>query len=160
MPQLKELVGLDGLLCGSVFKPDTNDDEFWEFVVIEESVITSFFTSLSYVRSKVTGIDCNILAVVMNPEIECLGEVLPGFEFLGYDLLDYHFDISPLTNCGGFDETFLPEELNQYGLLTSQKRAREVYKMLPENNPDEDHAECNYFAVWRLVSPELAVSPP
>ena len=71
------------------------------------------------------------------------------FDFIGYDLLEKDGNISALTNCGGFDETFKPEEQNKYGLITQYERAKEIQLMLPKNNPNEDHAYCQLFEVWR-----------
>ncbi len=68
---------------------------------------------------------------------------------LGYDLLDQDFGISALTNCGGFDETFLPEDLNKYGLIDDFAKAYDIKKRLLENNPEEHHADTNVIAVWR-----------
>jgi hypothetical protein len=57
-----------------------------------------------------------------------------------------------LTNCGGFDETFLPEDLNSYGLISDYEEAISIQKNLLLNNPLEDHADCALFEVWRHQS--------
>lgn len=71
------------------------------------------------------------------------------FEFIGYDLIETDGDVSALVNCGGFDETFKPKELNSYGLISEYDRAKEIQTELPKNNPNEHHADCNLFEVWR-----------
>jgi hypothetical protein len=70
--------------------------------------------------------------------------------FVGYDLIEEQTQISALTNCGGFPETFCNDELNQYGLVTSFTRALEIQRLLPECNPEEHHARCEMYAIWRL----------
>jgi len=68
---------------------------------------------------------------------------------MGYDLLDQDFSISALANCGGFDETFLPADLNEKGLIDDFNKAYNIKKRLFENNPGEHHADTNVIAVWR-----------
>lgn len=72
-----------------------------------------------------------------------------GFEFIGYDLLDKDFNISALTNCGGFDETFLPSDQNDKGLIDELEKAYDIKRRLLENNPEETHADTNVIAIWR-----------
>ena len=54
-----------------------------------------------------------------------------------------------MTNCGGFDETFLPTDLNNVGLIEDYEKAFDIKKKLFENNPDEEHADTQFIAVWR-----------
>lgn len=91
----------------------------------------------------------NFLTVVKEPDEKCEKVPIKDFEFIGYDLLDYAYDISALTNCGGFDETFSSNELNQFGLLSDFETVYDVKKRLLENNPEEYHADCNVIAIWR-----------
>lgn len=65
------------------------------------------------------------------------------------DLLDQYYDTSALSNCGGFDETFLPGDLNNVGLIDNYEKACTIKKKLKENNPMEDHADTNVIAIWR-----------
>ena len=87
--------------------------------------------------------------VVLEPDQECIKIDVDGFEFVGYDLLDKGFYMSALTNCGGFDETFLPTDLNDKGLIDGLEKAYDIKKRLLENNPYEYHADTNVIAVWR-----------
>ncbi len=80
---------------------------------------------------------------------KCESIQLADFEFVGYELLDKDYCNSALNNCGGFDETFLPDELNKFGLISEYEKAYDVRKRLLENNPEEHHADCNVIAVWR-----------
>ena len=74
---------------------------------------------------------------------------IPDFEFVGYDLLDRDYTTSALSNCGGFDETFRPSELNRCGLVDTFDKAYDIRERLFKNNPEEHHADCNVFAIWR-----------
>ena len=146
--QLEELVSLDGLLNELVFEPDF-DTEIDE-IIIEENQITDFFKSINYVKKKSSHLDYfNLLAVVKEPLKTRQIQLERDFDFIGYDLIETGGSISALTNCGGFDKTFKPKEQNIYGLISDYDRAKEIQIMLPINNPDEDHAHCHLFEVWR-----------
>ena len=69
--------------------------------------------------------------------------------FLGFDVLDVQGDVSALTNCGGFDDVFAREELSPLGLLTDLTRANEIRHGLRAAYPNEPHAECHVWAIWR-----------
>ena len=92
----------------------------------------------------------NLLAVVREPDETSRKDKLDDFEFIGYDLVDREMFASALTNCGGFDESFKPEDLNQYGLLEERNNAYSIREKLAINNPDEHHADCWVFEVWRM----------
>ncbi len=77
-------------------------------------------------------------------------EEIDDFVFCGYDLAE-ECEISALTNCGGFDETFTYKDLNSLGLIPDFLTAQKMQIDLAENNPDEEHADCLLFAVWRRV---------
>lgn len=126
---------------------DIND---WQFIVIDESFSTGFYTTSDFVLEKIKAKDeFNFLAVVKEPKEKCESTEIEDFEFVGYELLDKDYTHSALTNCGGFDETFSSEELNQYGLISEFEKAYYIKKRLLENNPEEYHADCNVIAIWR-----------
>ncbi len=148
LTQLEELVSLDGLLNELVFKPnfDTEIDE----IVIAENQITDFFKSINYVKEKSSHLDYfNLLAVVKEPKKTKQIQLERDFDFIGYDLIEAGGTISALTNCGGFDETFKPQEQNCYGLISDFNRVKEIQSELLQNNPKEHHADCDLFEVWR-----------
>jgi hypothetical protein len=147
--QLQELVSLDTVLCPTV--PEQLEAEDWEHNVQADYQI-SYFRSLEYLRKRVAGEPgLNILAVLQNPSPADLESVeLPGFRFLGFDLLDVHGDISALSNCGGFEGVFAGSELSEHGLLPGLPRAYEVQHGLSTAYPDEPHARCDVWAIWRL----------
>jgi hypothetical protein len=148
LSQLDEVVSLDNMLCPSVPEELTSAD--WDHNV-HADYLTFFFRSLDYLRNRVAGDDrLNILTVLQNPTETDLAETsLPGFAFAGFDLVDVHGDISALTNCGGFDLVFANAELSDLGLLTDLSRGRDVQTSLRLEYPEESHAECHVWAIWR-----------
>jgi len=150
LTHLKELVSLDELLNENLVEPDYDNAEDWNFIHCEDSVPTDFFTTLDFVfkRLKVKN-KFNLLTVLIEPDKDCKNINVENYEFVGYDLLDQYFSISALTNCGGFDETFLPTDLNEMGLIDDFTKAHEIKNRLLENNPDEEHADTNVIAIWR-----------
>src|SRR5690606_6812043 len=111
---------------------------------------TGLFNSLDYVIEK-TKVKkrFNLLTVVKEPTEKCEEIELPDFEFIGYELLDKDYSTSALSNCGGFNETFKPTDLNQFGLIDSFDKAYDIRDRLFKNNPGEHHADCNVLALWR-----------
>ncbi|WP_293311887.1 hypothetical protein [Pedobacter sp. UBA5917] len=150
LPHLTELVSLDGMLNEVLVKPDYNDATDWDFIHISDLYQTDLFTTVDYVfKRMIPGGKFNLLAVVVEPDKPCNDIPVDGYEFVGYELLDQDFSISALTNCGGFDESFLPSDLNAKGLIDNFEKAYEIKKLLIENNPEEHHADTNVIAVWR-----------
>jgi hypothetical protein len=150
LTQLTELVSLDEILCPTL--PERLVPADWEYNV-QADYLTSYFRSLDYLRQRVAREpEINLLAVLQNPSAGLVERVaLPGFEFVGFDLLDVHGDVSALTNCGGFDEVFAGTELSNQGVLTDLGRAYEVQRGLRALIPAQSHAECHVWAVWRLA---------
>ncbi len=68
---------------------------------------------------------------------------------MGYDLLDFDFYISALTNCGGFEETFSSSDINDKGLIDDFEKAYDIKKRLLENNQVEFHADTNVIAICK-----------
>lgn len=150
LTHLTELVSLDGMLNEILVEPDYDNAEDWKFIHLVEHYQTGFFTTLEYVFKRLKAKDrYNLLTVVLEPDKNCENIKVDSYEFIGYDLLDQDFSISALTNCGGFDETFLPQDLNNKGLIDNFSKAYDIKKRLLENNPEEHHADTNVIAVWR-----------
>lgn len=150
LTQLSELVSLDGMLNELSFEPNLNSEEDWKFIITDGAYVTNLFNSAEYVLERVDELEFfNFLAVIKNPTEDSSTLISDEFEFVGYELLDEDYGVSSLTNCGGFDETFKPNELNPYGLINSLSRAQQIRKDLITNNPEEHHAHCNLFGVWR-----------
>jgi hypothetical protein len=147
---LKEVITLDSILGPQVVERDNQLDA--DFLVWEDFT-PDLYTSLDYLLSKLQDNDplsYNLLAVTKEPTLPCETIPIAGFDFIGYDLVDVHGDISALTNCGGFDNTFLPRDLNEYGLISTYKKAYTIKEGLIKNNPDEPHATCYVWAIWRI----------
>ncbi|WP_160716347.1 hypothetical protein [Chitinophaga solisilvae] len=150
LPQLTELVSLDTGLNEVLVEPDRENEDDWKHFTFSGPRDTELFTTLEFVLKRTAKeTDFNLLMTVINPEEDCAGIQADAYDFLGYELIDYYYCTSALSNCGGFDETFLPAELNRYGLIDDYQRAYEIRKNLLVNNPEEDHADTDVIAIWR-----------
>ncbi|MBC9913036.1 hypothetical protein ICL55_21535 [Chitinophaga varians] len=150
LEQLTELVSLDTGLNEVLVEPDRDSDEDRKEIVLESCYETGLFRTQEYVLRKKNGPEkFSLLAVVIEPESDCALIHLENYEFLGYELLDQYYDTSALTNCGGFDETFLPGDLNEFGLIDHYEKAYAIRENLLKNNPGEDHADTIVIAIWR-----------
>jgi hypothetical protein len=147
LDQLDEVISLDPMLCPPVL-PDMKP-EYWSHIVNEDFML-QFFTDLDYLRGEIKAIQRrNLLCVFRNPPAHPVSAVPNGFEFVGYDLVDIQSTASALTNCGGFPEVFSNNELSEKGLLKSHERAREVQADLRRQYPNEIHANCHLWAIFR-----------
>ena len=129
IPGLTEVVSLDCMLCSHI--------------------VTDHH--LDYVKQKTQDV-CrkNILGVYRNPETHIAAPPAKDFRFVGHDLIEELTQISALTNCGGFPDVFQNGELNSFGLIEAFDRACEIKRQLLERHPEEPHADCELYAVWRL----------
>lgn len=148
--QLKELVSLDTSLCPTVL-PNIKD-EYWPHIV-NENFLTRFFLDFDFLSRQIQNVpEKNVLRVFRNPAQLPQDPSVADFQLLGYDLLEvYGADISALSNCGGFPNVFANSELSEFGLLTNFDRAREVQKTLRSLHPEEPHANCDLWAVFRAI---------
>jgi hypothetical protein len=156
LTQLDELVSLDPMLCPTVL-PEIKDS-YWSHIV-NENFTLNFFTDLDFLLNEILNIQKrNLLCVVRNPQQSTppfhAGSV--AFEFLGYDLIDVKGSASALTNCGGFPEVFVNNELSQQGLLSSHARALEVQAQLRTYYPNEHHADCHVWSIARVNASGIA----
>jgi hypothetical protein len=146
LTQLVELLSLDPSLC----QPILGDvkEEYWPYIVNEDFML-AFFLDANFLRQQVANIPHkNLLCVFRNPSEP---PIPPDgiFEFAGYDLVDVQHSASALTNCGGFPDVFSNSELSTIGLLPDFNRAIEVQKLLLEKHPEEPHAQCYVWAIFR-----------
>jgi hypothetical protein len=157
LTQLVELVSLDSILCPTVLPEIAADD--WPHIVNADFLL-HYFHDLDYLMKRVGHLNNrNQLCVYRDPESPPsvpAGRV--GFEFKGYDLIDVGGGTSALTNCGGFPNAFDNSELSSLGLLPTLDRAREVQESLLREYPDEPHAECNVWALFRHVEASLGLN--
>jgi len=149
--QLDEVVSLDGLLCPTIL-PDIKD-EYWPHIV-NENFMLNFFVNFDSLMTQIAEIETkNVLCVFRNPTRQPEAPSFADFRFLGYDLVDRDCSISALTNCGGFPDVFANSELSRVGLLPDFGRAVEVRQTLRSLHPDDHHADCHLWALFRLAVP-------
>jgi len=150
LTQLTELVTLDASLCELVADEVLPDD--WPHILNEDFML-HYFIDLDYLLRRCGGVEGrNLLCVFRNPEEQPTPPDGPhDFRFLGYDLIDVTSGPSALTNCGGFPLAFSNDELTSHGLLSTLARAREVQQALEHHYPDEHHAFCDAWAIFRAT---------
>jgi hypothetical protein len=149
---LTEVVGLDASLCPPLLHRHTDQDS--AHAVFGGNFI-GCFDDLDYALSRLdVAFDPErhqVLAVAREPvEADVMAAELPGFRFKGFELIaDEESAFSALTNCGGFDLAFGPDDLSECGLVRTAARAYEIAESLGELYPDEPHADCTVWALWR-----------
>ena len=127
-------------------------DEDWAYICRQDGML-QYFTDLDYLLRRCGGATGrNLLGVFRNPD----GHPTPpasrhGFRFVGCDRIDSQSGPSALTNCGGFPLAFSNTELIAKGLLASLARAREVQQALVDHYPEEGHARCDVWVVFRAT---------
>jgi len=150
LEQLNEVVSLDISLCPTVL-PNIKT-EYWNRIVNKDFFLY-FFTDLEYLRIETASIlRKNLLCVFRNPFTHPNAAQVPEeFEFIGYDLVEKESGMSALTNCGGFPKAFSNEELSEKGLLRTYERARTVQDTLVREYPNEHHANCHLWTIFRSL---------
>jgi hypothetical protein len=151
LTHLTELISLDGCSQSSnLVEPIYENDDDWNYIYKTDHYLTNLFTSLDFVFKRIKIREkFNLLTVVIEPEYDCKDICVEGFEFVGYELLETDFSYSALTNCGGFNKSFLPADLNDKGLIEDFAQAYKIKKSLLQNYPEVSHANTNLIAVWR-----------
>ena len=149
IPRLVEIVSLDCMLCPRLINEPRGED--WRHVVNEDFRL-DYFLHLDYLKQRIKDVKRrNLLGVYRNPESHIESPPAPeDCEFVGYELIEESTQISALNNCGGFPDVFANAELNQFGLMQDFQRASEVRRLLAERHPNEHHAQCELYAIWRL----------
>jgi hypothetical protein len=148
LTQLREVVSLDEILCPNVFHELTAED--WKYNV-QEDFKTHLFRDLDHVSTRVTDKPVNVLALLEEPSADAVASFRDArFEFCGFDLIEEQGSISALTNCGGFDRAFEPSNLSECGLLVDHAKAVAVRQRLRAEYPEEPHAQCCIWAIWRM----------
>jgi len=151
LTQVQEVVSLDEMLCPTLL-PEIKDD-YWPYIV-NENFMLRYFLDFEFLMTKVGGVERkNVLCVFRNPVERPLAPSVARFEFLGYDLVDVHGSASALTNCGGFPDVFANSELSRVGLLRELGRAVEVQRRLRSLYPEQHHANCHVWGIFRAVAP-------
>lgn len=146
LTQLREVVSLDSILCPKIIHAILPED--WAHIVNEDFML-DYFTDLEYLIQRAGSLEGrNLLCLYKNPDTEA-NPSDARFALEGYDLVDVMGGISALTNCGGFSLAFANNELNEVGLLSTLDRANAVHTALRVNYPDEPHATCDVWAIFR-----------
>lgn len=146
LTQLRELVSLDMGLCPPFFEIDADDPDVWEHALMDGTTLMPFFTDLNYLLSYTYERQrFNLLASLYQPEEPCGRMEMPGFEFVGYDLLDEAFRTSAITNLNGFDPTLIPRSRNACGLLPNFDDALRTQEVLLR----KAKKEFDLWGVWR-----------
>lgn len=150
LPQLREVISLDQLLCPNFFESPTIED--WEYNVQEDNKL-HLFHNLDYVVRRTLSQRCvQVLGVIQSPTADELASTHdPRIEFCGFDLVEIDGGISALVNCGGFERSFSNQELNELGLIRDFQRAIEIQQCLAAEYPDEPHAQCDTWAIYRYA---------
>jgi hypothetical protein len=149
LTQLKELVSLDSSLCPTIL-PKTKA-EYWPHIVNKDFML-DFFLDFDFFIEQIKNVERkNVLCVFRNPQQIPTAPSAANFKFVGYDLLEVNGGISALTNCGGFPDVFANTELSEFGLLPELDRAREVQMLLRSLHPNDPHANCDLWAIFRAV---------
>lgn len=149
LSQLREVVSLDGILCPTLIEELTDED--WRHNIQQDSM-THLFHDLEYLLGRVSGADrASILALMQNPTDEDVQSFDDDrFDFRGFDLMDRQLGNSALLNCGGFPKAFSSADLSACGLLTDHAKALHAQRLLRQQYPDEFHADCDVWAIWRM----------
>lgn len=151
LAHLHEVVGLDVSLCPPVFGPLAGDD--WDHLVFGQE-LSDCFDDLEYLPRRTSSLfdvrRHQILAVAREASDSDVQSVaLEGFCFKGFELIEEATSISALTNCGAFKGAFEPSDLSTFGLVPLASRACEIRDALASMYPDESHADCAVWAIWR-----------
>jgi hypothetical protein len=148
LTQLSELVSLDQSLCQPAIKEVIDGD--WAHIVDCESY-RWLFDKPDYLKGRLDRhARLNLLCVYKNPADGIdLSEVPTSFRPVGFDFIEARTGISAITNCGGFTDVFTNSELSEHGLITNLERAIEIQSELRRLHPDENHADCDLWAIFR-----------
>jgi hypothetical protein len=91
----------------------------------------------------------NLLCVFREPDEPPVSPRSP-FALLGYDLIEDRTGVSALTNCGsGFPSVLVASKITKCGLINTFEHAKEMQRELPRAYPDNPHANCSLWAIFR-----------
>jgi len=146
---VREVISLDCALCQSILDEDVEDDYIYlQGYGFYSDILNNLELLLSKVKNKK---DRQILAVLRDPKTDCAKLLTDKrFRFYGYDLLEDSTRISALTNCGGFNNAFLPKDISEYGLINEFDKAKQIQLLLADEYPNEEHADCTLWAIWKM----------
>jgi len=142
-----EIVTHDCCLCRVII-----DEHLFGDMEIE-SIYAGEVKSIEKLLKSPLGESEQIIAYYKNPiENHTHHKLKDGFEFCGYDLSEEMTHISAITNCDDFFDKAIPyEKLNKFGLICEHQEALRIRELLGELYPDEEHAECEVYELWRKL---------
>jgi hypothetical protein len=149
LTHLREVVSHDSILCPSVIKKPIDED--WDHMAYAD-LSPYLFSDLDYLIQRVGHIDkqVQIIATAREPKKDAIHSFCDArFKFKGFDLVDDALGTSALVNCGGFEEVFAPADLSECGLIEDYEKAFTVRELLLKHYPEEHHADCEVWAVWK-----------
>lgn len=146
-----EIITLDCLLCPDIMRGEPTAED-WNYIVYEDDATGQFFSEVEYLLSRIEATtEYQVLAVLREPTLEAVRSFADKrFDFKGYDLIEVQGGISALTNCGGFDLAFSDDDRSPWGLVSNQESAYRIRDLLRNHYPDEPHADCHVWAIWRM----------
>lgn len=146
--QIEAFCSLDGMFNDSLFTPESIED--WDNCVNEDYKI-DMITTLDYAKviaEKHPG--AHIFGLIVDPQQT---EMPKDEQLLGYDILDYDYSTSLLTNWGVFPDPFDKSRINRFGLLDEAAEAYAIRAQLRVNYADDSHAgACEVIAVFDVSS--------
>jgi hypothetical protein len=147
---LASVVAVDGMLCPPLVRAESEAD--WQFTAREDFLGNYLFSDLDFLLGRAALFPRSmIVAAIREPSVaDVSGFSRPDFEFVGFDVSDRDCCVSALLNCGGFPDVFSLDELSPTsGLILSHERAFEIRDRLHQLYPEEAHADCFVWALWR-----------
>jgi hypothetical protein len=151
LKHLQEVISFDILLCPGIVRLTSH---FGGDPAIMGQT-GKFCDNLDYLFTKVKSLGIKksyqVIATIAEPtEDDVRNFIDDRFVLKGFDLLENLTGISALTNCGGFDLAFSGYDINIYGLVTEYRDAYKIRDSLLVHYPNEAHANCVVWALWRM----------
>ena len=143
---ITELVTLDSVMCPDVITELRTED--WDHNV-HEDFRTELFRDADYLLTR-QKLDASMHQLIAALESPSATDAVPfGFTLCGHDIMDSHFGISTLTNCGPIPQAFIPSDVNDFGLIDDREKAFAIRDTMRRLQPDDAHlGACD---VWLLA---------
>lgn len=138
---IKEIVSVDTILFPEEEQVVLSEEQARNIIVEEDRQVLRVFC----MHDENGSIDPSYIAE----------QKIDEFDFCGFDLADCW--VSAILNCGSFTSgdyfsmAFDYRELNELGLIPDYESAVKIRRKLMDEYPDDDHAYCAIFAIWRRI---------
>jgi len=149
LSEIDEVITLDSMHCPKAFEID---DEGWDYTLNEDYML-GLYTNLAYVKARAKDlINILIIGIVKEPDCQLSGkDHFTGAEFIGYDLMDIHMDVSILTNTTGFEQIINFKDLNKFFLIGSFEKVTEIKQRIETEIQDHPHTRGYIFEIWKIA---------